>query len=108
MVFTPTGFAAPTRMTVGTTEGIGRANAATILSTVLVEGPLARSEIAERVGLTRATVTRVSNRLIEIGLLKEGSPRRENLGRPLIPLAMSGEDRVAISVHLQGFPGRRT
>lgn len=83
-----------------TAEDVGRSNAASILSAVLTDGPIARAEIAARVGLTRATVTRVANRLIELGLLVEESPRRDNPGRPLIPLAMAGADRVAISVHL--------
>ena len=83
-----------------TAEDVGRSNASSILSTVLTDGPIARAEIAARVGLTRATVTRVTNRLMELGLLVEEPPRRDNPGRPLIPLAMAGADRAAISVHL--------
>ena len=83
-----------------TVEDVGRANAAAVLSAVLVAGPLARAEIAERVGLTRATVTRVANRLIEAGLLVETAPRRDNPGRPLVPLALAGSARAVISVHI--------
>jgi predicted NBD/HSP70 family sugar kinase len=89
-----------------TAEDLGRSNAASILSAVLTDGPIARAEIAARVGLTRATVTRVTNRLIELGLLVEESPRRDNPGRPLIPLAMAGGDRAAISVHLGAHESR--
>lgn len=89
-----------------TAEDLGRSNAASILATVLTEGPLARAEIASRVGLTRATVTRVTNRLIEVGLLVEEAPRRDNPGRPLIPLAVDGAGRAAISVHLGALESR--
>lgn len=80
-------------------EDLGRASVASVLSTVLTAGPLARAEIADRVGLTRATVTRVTNRLLELGLLVQRPPRQGNPGRPLVPLAMAGTDRVAVSVH---------
>ena len=99
MATSSAGRAASSRATSGTTEGLGRANAASVLSSVLIGGPLARAEIADLVGLTRATVTRVANRLIEVGLLTEEPPRRESAGRPLIPLAFDGEDRAVIAVH---------
>jgi predicted NBD/HSP70 family sugar kinase len=88
------------RVDVSTTGDLGRANAASVLSCVLTEGPLARAEIAERVGLTRATVTRVANRLIELGLLSEEAPRRDAPGRPMVPLAFHGGSRVTLAVHL--------
>ena len=70
-----------TSLSVSTAEGLGRANAGLILSAVLAEGSIARAELADRVGLTRATVTRVVSRLTEMGLLVEGSPRRDSPGR---------------------------
>jgi predicted NBD/HSP70 family sugar kinase len=88
-----------TRLPVSTAEGLGRANAGLILAAVLSEGPIARAELADLVGLTRATVTRVVARLIEVGLLFEGSPRRDSPGRPMVPLSVSGDDRAVISVH---------
>jgi predicted NBD/HSP70 family sugar kinase len=100
------GFVGGYRAPSATTEDLGRSSAASVLSKVLTEGPLARSEIAARVGLTRATVTRVTNRLIELGLLVEGAPRRDNPGRPLVPLALAGTDRVAVSVHFGALESR--
>jgi len=94
------------RLDVSTTGELGRANAATVLSCVLTEGPLARAEIAERVGLTRATVTRVSNRLLELGLLSEEPPRRDAPGRPMVPLAFHGGNRVTLAVHLGALESR--
>lgn len=88
-----------TRLAVSTAEGLGRANAGLILSTVLKEESIARAELADRVGLTRATVTRVVAKLIDMGLLLEGTPRRESAGRPMVPLTLAGENRAVVSVH---------
>ncbi|MDJ0336399.1 ROK family transcriptional regulator [Salinibacterium sp. G-O1] len=93
------GLAASARQAGGTPVDLGRANAASVLGAILAEGPLARAEIADRVGLTRATVTRVTNRLIELGIVREGEPRRENPGRPLIPIELAGEGRSVITLH---------
>jgi predicted NBD/HSP70 family sugar kinase len=94
-----TGLVSTTRLPFATVEGLGRANAGLILGAVLADGPLARAEIAERVGLTRATVTRVVTRLLELGLLREGSPRRDSPGRPMVPLTLAGDDRAVVAVH---------
>lgn len=88
-----------TRLPVSTAEGLGRANAGLILAAVLAEGSIARAELSDRVGLTRATVTRVVSRLIEMGLLLEGSPRRDSPGRPMVPLSLAGDNRAVVSVH---------
>lgn len=93
------GLVSTTRLPFATVEGLGRANAGLILAAVLAEGPLARAEIAVRVGLTRATVTRVVARLMELGLIREGIPRRDNPGRPMVPLTLAGDDRAVVSVH---------
>lgn len=88
-----------TRLAVSTAEGLGRANAGLILATVLKEGSIARAELAERVGLTRATVTRVVSKLIDMGLLLEGTPRRESPGRPMVPLSLAVDNRAVVTVH---------
>lgn len=89
----------PVRLPVTTAEGLGRAHAGLILQTVLAEGSIARAELSDRVGLTRATVTRVVTKLIDLGLLREGSPRRESAGRPMVPLTLAGENRAVLSLH---------
>jgi len=99
MVKVTAGLVSTTRMPFATAEGLGRANAGLILAAVLSEGPLARAELADRVGLTRATVTRVVARLIELGLLREETPRRDSPGRPMVPLTLAGDDRAVVSVH---------
>jgi predicted NBD/HSP70 family sugar kinase len=84
---------------IGTSDDLGRINASLVLRAVLTEGPLARAEIADRLGLTRATVTRVAARLLEIDVLREGEPNRSNPGRPMVPLELGGHDRVVITAH---------
>jgi predicted NBD/HSP70 family sugar kinase len=89
----------PLRKGIGTSEDIGRVHASLVLRAVLADGPLARAEIADRVGLTRATVTRVTGRLLDIALLREGIPNRSNPGRPMVPLELGGDDHVVVTAH---------
>lgn len=83
----------------GSSADVGRLNAEMVLRALLAAGPLPRAAIADRVGLTRATVTRVTGRLIDIGLLREEEPIRPPFGRPLVPLALAGEDRAVVTAH---------
>lgn len=83
----------------GSSADVGRLNAETVLRALLAEGPLPRAAIAHQVGLTRATVTRVTGRLIDLGLLREGEPIRPQVGRPLVPLALDGGDRAVATAH---------
>lgn len=83
----------------GTSEDLGRVNASLVLRAVLTDGPLARAELADRLGLRRATVTRVVARLLDIDVLREGEPNRSHPGRPTVPLEVSGHDRLVITSH---------
>ncbi|TAM70478.1 MAG: ROK family protein [Microbacteriaceae bacterium] len=66
---------------------------------VLLHGPLARSELARRLGLAPATLTRISSELIELGLLLEAPrPTERKNGRPSVPL-----DVVADAHHFLGI-----
>src|SRR4051794_33449326 len=92
-------FVAPAPDPYGSSADVGRVNAEAVLRALLAEGPLPRAAIADSVGVTRATVSRVTGRLIEIGLLREEEPIRPNLGRPLVPLALDGSDRAVATAH---------
>ena len=94
------GFSPPSREMRETSADVGTANAAAVLQVLLAEGPLARAEIADRVGLTRGTVTRVTGRLLAIGLLVEGEPLPSQFGRPLVPLALAASARLSATAHL--------
>ncbi|MFJ8469782.1 ROK family protein [Streptomyces swartbergensis] len=69
---------------------------------VLVHGPLSRTEIARRLGLSAGSLTRLTKPLIESGLLVEvaeaGVPAEARQGRPSTPL-----DVVADSWSFLGF-----
>lgn len=69
---------------------------------VLVHGPLSRTELARRMGLSAGSLTRLTKPLIESGLLVEvaeaGMPAESRQGRPSTPL-----DVVADSRHFLGF-----
>lgn len=78
---------------------IGRLNAEKVVRALLADGPLPRAVIAEKVGMTRGTVTRVTSRLVDLGLLRPEDPLRPNLGRPLVPLAIAGDRWVVATAH---------
>jgi predicted NBD/HSP70 family sugar kinase len=69
---------------------------------VLVHGPLSRTELARRLGLSAGSLTRLTKPLIESGLLVEvaeaGAPAEARQGRPSTPL-----DVVADSWSFLGF-----
>lgn len=53
------------------------------LREVLIHGPLPRAEIARRLGMSRASLTRVARTLVELGLIREGAvEQRAWTGRP--------------------------
>ena len=55
-----------------TREEPGQRNRRRVLRQVLLRGPISRSAIAASVGLTRATVSRITRELIDAGLVEEG------------------------------------
>lgn len=67
---------------------------------VLVHGPLSRTELARRLGLSAGSLTRLTKPLIESGLLvetAEGAPLPESRqGRPSQPLDIVAESRTFI------------
>lgn len=70
---------------------------------VLLHGPLGRSEIARRLDLAPATLTRISTELIRSGLLVEAPhTARRGTGRPSIPLDVVPETHHFIGVKLSG------
>ncbi|MFG2728169.1 ROK family protein [Streptomyces canus] len=67
---------------------------------VLVHGPLSRTELARRLGLSAGSLTRLTKPLIESGLLIEvpeaGTPAEVRQGRPSQPLDVVAESRSFI------------
>lgn len=70
---------------------------------VLLHGPLGRSEIARRLDLAPATLTRISSELIRAGLLIEAPQAvQRRTGRPSIPLDVVPEAHHFLGVKLSG------
>jgi len=70
---------------------------------VLLHGPLGRSEIARRLELAPATLTRISTELINAGLLIEAPHAiKRGAGRPSIPLDVVPDAHHFLGVKLSG------
>lgn len=75
-----------------------RVNRAAVLSLIRLSDGIARSEIAVRTGLTKATVTNLVGELIEEGLVREAGPLRSTGGRKPIPVVLSPRSRFVLGV----------
>ncbi|MFF1611205.1 ROK family protein [Amycolatopsis sp. NPDC058278] len=84
-------------------RGVRRsASASAVLRAVLDGGPIARSTIARRTGLSAAAVTGHTAELARLGLLRElpeAEPRR-SVGRPHVPVDLDTGRYVAGALHL--------
>ncbi len=69
---------------------------------VLLNGPISRSEIARRVGLSPGSLTRLSTPLLEAGLLVDAGERTDGPGRPSQLLDVVPSSRSFIGVKLTG------
>lgn len=78
------------------------ASASAVLRAILDDGPIARSTIARRTGLSAAAVTGHTADLVGRGLLRElpeAEPRR-SVGRPHVPVDLDTGRHVAGALHL--------
>ena len=66
---------------VKTREDLGERNRRSVLAEVLFHGPVPRGKIAERIGLTAASVSRITRDLIDAGLIEEGDEEVEDIAR---------------------------
>lgn len=72
-----------------------------VLRAVLDLGPAPRSAVARHAGLSPATVTSHTRRLIEEGLLVElPDTTTAGVGRPFTPLVLDAAANVALAVHI--------
>ena len=68
---------------------------------VLIHGPLSRRELARRLDVSAATMTRVSSQLLELGILAErDEPLEGLLGRPARPLDIVTDARHFLGMKL--------
>ena len=83
----------------GALDGLARE----LALTVLVHGPLSRRDLAERLDVSPATLTRLSSPLVERGLLIAAEePVTGRLGRPARPLDIAADSHTFIGVKVAG------
>lgn len=69
-----------------------------VIETVLRHGPLPRTGIARRTGLSSGSLTRLANPLVAAGYLREGAPLSSQHGRPSVPLEAADEAALFVGV----------
>lgn len=77
---------------------------------VLLDGPLSRSDLAQRIGLSPGSLTRLTKPLLDSGLLVEADPdstpaatsSAPRLGRPAQPLDVAADSHHFIGIKLTG------
>ncbi len=69
-----------------------------------LEGPLSRSELHQRLGISPNAVGTVAEALLQSGVVREGSPERSRGGRPRVPLEIDPTTRHVVGLSIA--PGR--
>lgn len=84
--------------------GLRQYNERVVLQAVRLHGALPAAEIARLTQLTAQTVSLITKRLIDDGLLKKGEPQRGKVGQPSIPLSLDPDGAYSVGIKL----GRRS
>lgn len=71
-----------------------------LFAEILTAGPLSRTQLARRSGLSQSTVTKVVNPMIEAGFVTETGEQSGAIGRPQRLLAVAADRRSAIGVKI--------
>ncbi|KZX21978.1 ROK family transcriptional regulator [Rathayibacter tanaceti] len=69
---------------------------------VLIHGPLSRSELGRRLGLSPASLTRLARPFLDGGLVVEGAEQSTGVGRPARPLDIRAEALRFAGVKITG------
>lgn len=81
-------------------EHAGLHNQRVVLHAIRVAGAATRAEIARETGLTPATVSNITNRLLETGFLQPAGQRRGERGQPATRLVVSPTAAFSIGVNI--------
>ena len=87
-----------------TSSGVARSNRRAVLEELVLHGPLARAEIAARVGLTVPSVWRIARGLLDSGLVRESAPGgngagvRAARGRPATYLDIAADAGLVLGI----------
>ena len=79
-------------------------NERVVLHAIRLHGPLAGADLARLTKLTAQTVSLITKRLLDDGLLTKGDPVRGKVGQPSVPLSLNPQGAYSIGVKL----GRRS
>ncbi len=77
-----------------------KVNASAVLRMIHEQGPISRSEVARRLHLSPATITRIVNVLLEDQLVVEGSPSLSPQGRRPVLLEFNPRASLVIGVYI--------
>ena len=80
-------------------------NRRSILAEIIFRGPVARSKIADRIGLTAATVSRISRELIDEGIVEEDQAQEDpsRRGRRFIGLKIRPKGCFVSGISINAF-----
>ncbi len=84
--------------------GLRQYNERVVLQVVRLQGPLPAADIARHCKLTAQTVSLITKRLLDDGLLLKGEPQRGKVGQPSVPLRLNPDGAYAIGIKI----GRRS
>lgn len=71
-----------------------------LITTALAAAPGSRAELAQRTGLTKATVSSLVDHLIARAVVLEGQPATAGVGRPGRPVRLNPDGPVALGVEI--------
>ena len=84
--------------------GLREYNERVVLQAIRLHGALAGVDIARVTQLTAQTVSLITKRLLEEGLLLKGAPQRGKVGQPSVPLSLHPEGAFSVGIKI----GRRS
>lgn len=84
--------------------GLRQYNERVVLQAVRLHGPCASAEIARLTHLTAQTISLITKRLLDEGLLLKGEPQRGKVGQPSVPLSLNPDGAYAVGIKV----GRRS
>jgi predicted NBD/HSP70 family sugar kinase len=89
-----------TRLAGANIEHAGQHNQRVVLHAIRVHGTVTRAELAGMTGLTHATVTNITNRLLDTGLLDRAGQRRGGRGQPATRLVIKPAGAFSIGLNI--------
>jgi predicted NBD/HSP70 family sugar kinase len=84
--------------------GLRQYNERVVLQAIRLHGALPGAEIARLTHLTAQTVSMITKRLLDDGLLVKGAPVRGKVGQPSVPLSLNPDGAFAVGIKI----GRRS